>query len=59
MKKIISVDEDCNIEYEDGTWGTCLYRPTMTFEDCDPGYGSHGDCPKYNHYHPSDCKESR
>lgn len=49
--KIIDVDEDCNIEYEDGTFKTCEYRPSYTFQDCDVGYGSHGDCPKWNFNH--------
>lgn len=50
-KKVIDVDEDCNITYSDGSIEICPYRPAMTFEDCDPGYGSHGSCEKWNFYH--------
>ena len=56
--KIVSVDEDCNIEYEDGSWEICKYRPPMVFQECEPGYGSHGECPKYNYYHPTISKTS-
>lgn len=48
---IIDVDEDCNITYSDGSVKPCPYRPSMTFQDCDPGYGSHGLCEKWNYYH--------
>ncbi len=50
-KKIVDVDEDCNITYNDGTIETCRYRPNRTFVDCAPGYGPGGHCPKYDHYH--------
>lgn len=56
MKKIIGVDEDCNIMYEDGTYEACMYRPTYTFQDCEPGYGPHGECPKWNFHHQVDIK---
>jgi hypothetical protein len=48
---ILEVDEDCNIFYSDGSMKTCQHRPHMTFEDCDVGYGGHGDCAKWNYYH--------
>lgn len=47
MKKIIDVDEDCNIVFEDGTVTTCKHRPPYTFQDCKVGYGPHCDCPKW------------
>ena len=47
--RIVEVDEDCVITYSDGSIRTCVFRPVMTFVDCEPGYGSHGDCPKYNY----------
>ncbi len=50
MTKIISVDADCNITYSDGTTKPCEYRPYYTFVDCEPGYGGHGHCPKWNFY---------
>jgi hypothetical protein len=49
---IIEVDEDCNIVFNDGSVKTCQCRPHYTFAECEPGYGSHGDCPKYNYNHP-------
>ena len=49
---IIEVDDDCNISYSDGSMKTCPYRPHMTFQDCEVGYGGHGDCEKWNYYHP-------
>jgi hypothetical protein len=51
MTEIKEVDDECNIFYDDGTMKTCSYRPTMTFQDCEPGYGAHGYCPKYDYYH--------
>ncbi len=52
--KIVEVDADCNILYADGKEEPCPHRPHYTFSECDVGYGSHGDCPKYNFYHRSD-----
>jgi hypothetical protein len=49
---IIEVDGDCNIIFDDGSVKTCQYRPLYTFADCEPGYGGHGDCPKWNYHHP-------
>ena len=51
MSEIISVDADCNITYSDGTTKPCEYRPYYTFAECEPGYGGHGHCPKWNFYH--------
>ena len=51
MIEIVEVDDDCNIFYGDGSVKTCPYRPHMTFQDCEPGYGGHGGCPKWNYYH--------
>jgi hypothetical protein len=51
MNEILEVDEECNLHFTDGTWKPCQYRPHYTFSDCDPGYGSRGDCPKWNYYH--------
>ena len=51
MKEILEVDEECYINYTDGTGELCQHCPTMKFADCEPGYGSHGDCPKWNYYH--------
>jgi hypothetical protein len=48
---IVEVDEDCNITYSDGSIKPCPYRPSMTFQNCEPGYGSHGLCEKWNYYH--------
>jgi hypothetical protein len=50
-RNVLEVDADCNITYTDGTYEPCIHRPTFTFAECGPGYGSHGDCPKYNYYH--------
>jgi hypothetical protein len=49
--EIIEVDAECGITYSDGSYKQCKYRPHMTFAECEPGYGSHGDCPKWNYYH--------
>lgn len=49
--KVIEVDDDCIITYSDGAVKTCPFRPHMTFQDCEPGYGSGGHCAKYNFYH--------
>jgi hypothetical protein len=46
--RVIEVDEDCNITYSDGSVKPCPYRPSMTFQNCVPGYGSHGLCEKWN-----------
>lgn len=51
LKKIKEVDADCNVTYENGTTEPCQYRPGFTFEECGPGYGPGGHCPKYNFYH--------
>lgn len=51
MKKVIDVDEDCNIIYSDGCIETCPYRPAIKFAECEPGYGSHGLCEKWNFNH--------
>jgi hypothetical protein len=50
-QKIVEVDAECGITYSDGRYEPCQYRPHMTFAECEPGYGSHGHCPKYNYYH--------
>lgn len=49
--KIIDVDDDCNIIFEDGSLRTCEHRPAYKFQDCEMGYGSHGNCPKWNFRH--------
>jgi hypothetical protein len=49
--KVTDVDDECNIYYDDDTIIICPYRPTMTFEDCTIGYGSHGECQKWNFNH--------
>jgi hypothetical protein len=46
---ISEVDDDCNITFSDGRVITCRHRPRYTFTDCDVGYGSHGECPKWNY----------
>jgi hypothetical protein len=48
---VIEVNADCEITYSDGSWKPCQHRPAFTFADCDPGYGSHGECPKWDYYH--------
>jgi hypothetical protein len=48
---IVGVDDDCNIFYSDGRIITCPYRPHMTFQDCEVGYGGHGSCAKWNYNH--------
>lgn len=50
MTDIIEVDEECVITYSDGTVKTCVFRPTMTFQECNPGYGPGGHCAKYDYY---------
>jgi hypothetical protein len=50
--KIIEVDAECHIYYSDGSMKLCKYvRPGSIYQDCGPGYGDHGDCPKYEYYH--------
>jgi len=51
MSEVLEVDADCNITYSDGTTKPCGYQPYYTFAECEVGYGSHGDCPKWNFYH--------
>lgn len=51
MVQVVEVDAECWITYSDGTDGPCQYRPEMTFQECEPGYGSHGHCPKWEYYH--------
>jgi len=52
------VDDDCNIIFDEGTIQTCPHRPRMTFQDCEPGYGGHGDCPKWNYYHKAEVRQA-
>jgi len=47
---ITSMDADCNVTYADGRTEPCKYQPRFTFAECEPGYGSHGDCPKWDYY---------
>jgi hypothetical protein len=49
--QIFEVDEECNITYADGRQASCKYRPYYTFAECEPGYGAHGNCPKWDYYH--------
>lgn len=49
--EIVEVDVECWITYSDGKGEPCQHRPCFTFSECGPGYGSHGDCPKWNYYH--------
>jgi hypothetical protein len=48
---VVEVDDECNVTYSNGKKVSCQHRPHFTFAECDPGYGSHGDCPKWNYYH--------
>ena len=52
MNEIVDIDADeCVGIFADGTRMICPYRPHFTFAECAPGYGSHGDCLKWNYYH--------
>jgi len=53
---VVEVDDECNIMMSDGRSNPCPHRPHHTFEDCIPGYGGHGDCPKYNYQHREETK---
>jgi hypothetical protein len=48
---IKEVNAECEITYIDGTCEPCPHRPHYTFVECEPGYGAHGECPKWNYYH--------
>ena len=51
MKTIVEVNSDCEITYSDGSYAPCEHRPTFTFAECGPGYGSGRGCPKWEYYH--------
>ncbi len=51
-KKIIEVSEECGIFYSDGSHELCKHAPKgSVFQECGPGYGPHGDCPKWDFHH--------
>jgi len=51
QRKIVEVNEDCEIIYSDGIIAPCEHRPPMKFSDCKPGYGPGRSCAKWDHYH--------
>ena len=51
-KRIESVSAECIIYYTDGNEELCPHAPLGTFEECGPGYGPGGDCPKWEFRHP-------